>query len=1052
MRRVAAGTLIAAVLALEPAGCGGPGRPVPASSFVIANAMVVDGTGAPGRIELVRVRGSRIAAVGRIQPAPNEPVMDATGLVLAPGFIDADSRAADTLLREPSALGAVSQGVTTVVVGVGGRSPFPLASWLQAVQDTGVAVNVASLVGLGTIRRQIMRGDTARAATGGELDAMHNLLARELGSGALGLSADLARGAGHYAPTDEVIALGRTAAARGGLYAIRLRSSERHLFEALDEAVQVGRATGMPIHINDLRLAMRSLWGEARGVLSRLDDARGAGVDVTVDVAPYTYWEGPMTELFPVGMARDTEAAVFALQELAPPARLEIQRYPLYPTYQGHTLAEVSAMRGQDPAGALLQLIADAQDAHTPDRILARGMDTTDVVTLVGWPYASVATDGGLDDTHPRAVGAFTRVLGPWVRGGRLTLEQAVHKMTGGPAQAMGIADRGVVRAGAYADLVLFDPATVGDHATPDHPRTLSTGIKHVWVNGAEVYSGEGRTTGARPGEIVVRASMGGSNTGGGGAGAPSSRASDGETAGLGRSAPSRAPVSARPGRRGAEGGRGEWGRPGGAGGVVADAVAGAAWGAARGVARVVDSRAVDSVFAAYDRSDAPGCAVGVMVDGRLAYAKGYGMADLEHGLAITPTSVFRVGSVSKQFTAAVMVLLAQDGVLSLDDRVQKWIPELPDYGPRFTIRRLLHHTSGVRDYLVLMDLAGKRGDDYYTDDEVVAMLARQPVTNFDPGAEFLYSNSGYFLLSQIVKRATGRSMIDVAREKLFGPLGMTHTRFYADHTRIVPNRAMGYAPAPTEEETPEAGAPREPAQTTDRRGSIPWRISMTTLPMIGDGGIFTTVEDLAKWDRNFDDPAVGGPAFVAAMLERGVLNDGDTIPYALGLEHGTQRGLRTVEHGGAFVGFRAATLRYPDQHTSVYTLCNRADANPTALSHQVGAALLGDVMAPPAATRERAARARERVDTLALPVAKLRQYVGHYHSDVLDTTYRIRLRGDTLTLQVGNYLDGPMAAVGEDTFQRGELRLHFLRTHGFGFEVDAGRVRGVGFERVGSP
>ncbi|MEJ2678144.1 MAG: serine hydrolase, partial [Gemmatimonadota bacterium] len=458
----------------------------------------------------------------------------------------------------------------------------------------------------------------------------------------------------------------------------------------------------------------------------------------------------------------------------------------------------------------------------------------------------------------------------------------------------------------------------------------------------------------------------------------------------------------------------------------------------------------VDSIFAAYDRSDAPGCAVGVVVDGKLAYAKGYGMADLAHGLAITPASVFRTGSVSKQFTAAVIVLLAQDGVLSLDDRVQKWIPELPDYGPRFTVRRLLHHTSGVRDYLVLMDLAGKRQDDYYTDADVVAMLARQPTTNFEPGAEFLYSNSGYFLLSQIVKRATGRSMIDVAQEKMFGPLGMTHTQFYADHTRIVPNRAMGYAPAATEEETAEASNPREPTSIVDRRSSIPWRISMTTLPMIGDGGIFTTVEDLAKWNHNFDDPVVGGPSFVQTMLERGVLNDGDTIPYALGLGHGTQRGLRTVGHGGAFVGFRAATLRYPDQHTAVYTLCNRADANPVALSGEVGAALLADVMSPPAPERERAARPREQVDTLALPAAKLRQYVGDYHSDVLDATYRIRLHGDTLMLQVGNDLDGPLAAVGADTFRRGPLRMHFLRKDGFGFEVDAGRVRGIWFHRQG--
>jgi len=220
---------------------------------------------------------------------------------------------------------------------------------------------------------------------------------------------------------------------------------------------------------------------------------------------------------------------------------------------------------------------------------------------------------------------------------------------------------------------------------------------------------------------------------------------------------------------------------------------------------------------------------------------------------------------------------------------------------------------------------------------------------------------------------------------------------------------------------------------------------------MIGDGGVFTSVEDLAAWDRNFDDPVVGGPAFVEAMLTPGILNDGDTLDYALGLGHGEQRGLRTVSHGGSFVGYRAASLRYPDQGVSVYTLCNRADANPSALSRQVGEALLGDRMEPEEEAAPPTREPRERVDTLDVGAAELRPYAGTYYGEVVDATYRVVLDGDTLRLEVGNWLDGPMAPVGEDEFRRRFLRLRFTRDADGrvdGFLVDAGRVRGIRFER----
>ena len=446
--------------------------------------------------------------------------------------------------------------------------------------------------------------------------------------------------------------------------------------------------------------------------------------------------------------------------------------------------------------------------------------------------------------------------------------------------------------------------------------------------------------------------------------------------------------------------------------------------------AQEIRPAAIDSVFAHYDNTRVPGCAVGVIVGDDLAFARGYGMADLEHGVPLDSRSVFRIGSVSKQFSAAATILLAQDGVISLDDPVRRWIPEHPDFGPRFTIRRLINHTSGVRDYLTLMSLAGYRDDDWYSDDDVVAMLARQTAPNFEPGSDHLYSNSGYFLLSQIVKRATGKTLAEYAAERMFKPLGMRDTHFHDDPTRIVPRRAIGHAP-------------------TDDGG---FRISTTTLPMIGDGGIFTSIEDLVAWDRNLDAGAtVGGPAFVTEMHRRGIRNDGDTLAYASGLVHGTHRGLRIVEHGGAFVGFRAASLRYPDEGVSIYTLCNRADANPSRLSLAVGEAVLGERMETADASSSTTRPAPSRVDTLPVTPRAAAAYAGTYHAPELDARYVISADGSELALEVGNWLDGSLVRTGDDVFRRGSLTLRFERSGGrvTGFLLDAGRVRGIRFRRV---
>lgn len=361
----------------------------------------------------------------------------------------------------------------------------------------------------------------------------------------------------------------------------------------------------------------------------------------------------------------------------------------------------------------------------------------------------------------------------------------------------------------------------------------------------------------------------------------------------------------------------------------------------------------VDAVFAEYDKPDSPGCALGVIRAGELVYARGYGLANLEYGLPLTLQSVFRTASVSKQFTATAIALLAAEGRLSLDDDVRKYVPELPDYGTPVTVRHLIHHTSGIRDYLTIMSLMGLRDDDFATDAEVVAMITRQRELNFQPGSEYLYSNSGYFLLSVIVRRVTGEPLSAYAQKKIFDPLGMTHSHFHDDHTRVVPNRATGYS----------------------RRGDGTFRIDQTTLDMIGDGGVFTSIEDLARWDASFYDNPLGGPALLETLHTRGVLTDGREIDYAFGLTHGSYRGLPTVEHAGAFVGFRTMLLRFPHEQLSVMCLCNVVQAEPADLARRVADRFLSERFTEPVPTDVSPPAA------VTLSVAELARFAGAYET-----------------------------------------------------------------------
>jgi CubicO group peptidase (beta-lactamase class C family) len=332
-------------------------------------------------------------------------------------------------------------------------------------------------------------------------------------------------------------------------------------------------------------------------------------------------------------------------------------------------------------------------------------------------------------------------------------------------------------------------------------------------------------------------------------------------------------------------------------------------------------TRQVDQVFAKWDQPNSPGCAVGIYKDGRTVYKHGYGMANLNDDVPITPATVFHVASMSKQFTAASIVLLAQQGKLSLDDDVHKYIPELPDFHQRITIRHLVHHTSGLRDQWALLELAGWRySQDLITDDDVMSVITRQRDLNFKPGEKYTYCNTGFTLLGLIVKRVSGMSLREFTTKNIFEPLGMTHTHFRDDHEEVIKHDALGY-----EQEGKDK----------------PFRMSLTNFDTVGATSLHTTVEDLQLWDENFYHPRVGGAAFVQQMLERGKLNNGEQIDYAFGLAVGKYKGLPTVGHGGADAGYRSDITRFPDQHFSATVLCNSAEANPSGLVDQIADIIL---------------------------------------------------------------------------------------------------------------
>jgi len=441
----------------------------------------------------------------------------------------------------------------------------------------------------------------------------------------------------------------------------------------------------------------------------------------------------------------------------------------------------------------------------------------------------------------------------------------------------------------------------------------------------------------------------------------------------------------------------------------------------------------IDHIFAEWNTSNTPGCALGIMKDGQLIYAKGYGMANLEYDIPNSPSSVFRIASTSKQFTAACITLLVEQGKLSLDKTLKEIYQDFPDYSKKITIQHLLNHTSGLRDYLQISFLKGLGDNDFYQDKDIMKWLVNQSNLNFEPGNEFLYSNSGYWLLGQIVQETTGMNMADFAKKELFKPLGMSNTHFHNDHTKIVKNRASGYLPNSKD----------------DKDG---FQISMTTLEVIGDGGIFTTINDIKKWDDAFYDSSILSKKFWEMMTEQAVLNNGEVIPYASGLFIDKYKGLKTISHAGEYVGFTAELLRFPDEHCSIAIFTNIGDVRPTDMAYQVANILLKEKLEEDIKTLDTIKEGRKAATTKKKETnVNLTDYIGSYYSKELTVTYHFEVKNDRLFVQIEENEPVECTIAEIDAFSTKYGLVRFQKDEELvitGLELDSGRVKNLKFEK----
>lgn len=457
---------------------------------------------------------------------------------------------------------------------------------------------------------------------------------------------------------------------------------------------------------------------------------------------------------------------------------------------------------------------------------------------------------------------------------------------------------------------------------------------------------------------------------------------------------------------------------------------------ASSSIAQQVSTSSVDSIFSEWNKTDVPGGAIAVIHQGNIVYSNGYGLADLEHDVPITPSTVFYIGSVSKQFVTFSILLLEEQGKLDLDDEVQEYLPDFPRYERPLTIRHFIHHTSGVRDYLTLMDLKGRSYLDHIETQEAYELIKNQKELNFTPGERYLYSNSCYLMLAMIAEKASGMSMKEFAEKEIFGPLGMEKSRFYDDITGLIKDRAFSYS-----------------------NNGEGFDNLVSRFDLVGSGGVYSTVEDLYLWDQNFYKNTLGegNQALIDTMLTDGVLDNGESSGYAFALVNGTYRGLKTMSHSGALAGYRAYYVRFPEQQLSVIILSNRDDAAPADKAYRVADLYLGNQLKAESeydGVDNEDSNPPEKTPAINLTPAELETYTGTYYSKELNVTYDLFTEEDLFKRKIGFNTPTELNPSSEDRFTANYTTYRFERDPNgqiTGFRLDAGRVTNLKFVKQAS-
>lgn len=468
-------------------------------TVIIKNAMIIDGSGKAAFKGDIQIKGDKITKIGNIKPKKDDVVIDANGKILAPGFIDIHNHSESGLLTEGTATNQVSQGITTILVGPDGDSPFPIIDYLNKLNGK-IAPNVGAFIGHATLREQVMNNSYARQTTPEELAKMVVLMEQAMKDGAFGLSSGLEYDRGYSASTEEMIALAKVAAKYKGIYMTHMRDEEEGMLDAVRESIRISREAKLPLQISHIKMGNRNVWGKSIDAIALVETEKKNGLDITADAYPYTAWGSTITVLVPSRKHDDKSEVEKGLYNVGGGDKVLVTSCSAHRNYEGKNLDEIAKMTGMTPVDVYIQIVKDGGAS-----VVCNSMNENDVKNFYQQSWVMVSSDGGIGGRHPRGTGTFPRVLGRFVRENKwFSLEEGIRKMTSMPANRLGLKDRGLIKKGAKADLVLFDKDKVIDKNTFTVPQTLSEGIETVWVNGKTVWNG-GKVTGTMAGEILRR-------------------------------------------------------------------------------------------------------------------------------------------------------------------------------------------------------------------------------------------------------------------------------------------------------------------------------------------------------------------------------------------------------------------------------------------------------------------------------------------------------------------------------------------------------------------